>query len=420
MAHVEIECGKRFEGTITINNSLINKIMFRHLFKLIWNKKKQNFLLISEMLVSFLVIFAVFTLLVYYYQNYRKPMGIEYENVWAVNYSNSYKTENTDSLALFYETLRQMVKSMAQVKEMSFTNDNIPFSQSTNGDGITYGNSREQVDVFSVEDSYKNVLNVKLLEGRWFSKQDVAAKENPVIINETLAKKIFGNDEAVGKLVSFDHDQRTKIKVIGVVEDAKVKGDYVKVDPATFVRLDTGSFHWLGNILIKVTPDADAAFEGRLYKTIANYMKDSNIEIEHLVNKRKNKNYFALVPMIVLLIVAGFLIVNVALGLFGVLWYNINKRRGEIGLRRAIGASGKSVSAQLVGESMILATFSLIIGAFFAMQFPLLNVFDLPASVYLAAIGLSVLFIYLLVLICSLYPGRQAAAIYPAVALHEE
>jgi putative ABC transport system permease protein len=69
---------------------------------------------------------------------------------------------------------------------------------------------------------------------------------------------------------------------------------------------------------------------------------------------------------------------------------------------------------------MILATLSLIIGAFFAVQFPLLNVFDLPASVYVIAMLLSMIFIYLLVLVCSLYPGKQAAAIYPAVALHEE
>ena len=124
--------------------------------------------------------------------------------------------------------------------------------------------------------------------------------------------------------------------------------------------------------------------------------------------------------MIILLIVAGFLVVNVALGLFGVLWYNINKRRGEIGLRRAIGATGSAVSAQLVYESMILATLALIIGAFFAVQFPILNVFDLSASIYIIALLLSIVFIYLLVLICSLYPGKQAAAIYPAVALHEE
>jgi putative ABC transport system permease protein len=106
--------------------------------------------------------------------------------------------------------------------------------------------------------------------------------------------------------------------------------------------------------------------------------------------------------------------------LFGVLWYNINNRRGEIGLRRAVGANGALVSGQLVAEALILATFSLFVGSFFAVQFPLLNVFDLPASVYLIALILAILFIYVLVLVCSLYPGKQAAAILPAVALHEE
>jgi putative ABC transport system permease protein len=97
-----------------------------------------------------------------------------------------------------------------------------------------------------------------------------------------------------------------------------------------------------------------------------------------------------------------------------------NKRRGEIGLRRAIGASGRSVSYQLVSEALILATLSLIVGCFFAVQFPLLGVFDLPASVYLIAMLLAVIFIYLLVFGCSLYPGKQAAGIHPAIALHEE
>src|SRR5439155_27004632 len=139
-------------------------------------------------------------------------------------------------------------------------------------------------------------------------------------------------------------------------------------------------------------------FDGRLYITIAGYMNNANIEMEHLTNKRKTINYLYLVPMIVLLIVAGFLIINVALGLFGVLWYNINKRRTEIGLRRAVVASGNSVSAQLVGEALILATLSLTIGSFFAIQFPLLNVFNLPAGVYLTAQGFAIVFIYLLVL----------------------
>jgi putative ABC transport system permease protein len=309
---------------------------------------------------------------------------------------------------------------MPEVKEISFCSENTPFSNNTDGDGIDYNGANVGADIFSVEDGYKNVLNMKILEGRWFEKQDAVAKHSPVLINVSLKERLFGNESPIDKLIAMDYDKKNKVRVIGIVQDAKVKGDYTIVTPAVYKRIDTSSFHWLGNIVIKVTPGADAAFEGRLYKTLANFMKDSNVEVEHLTNKRKNINYFALVPMIILSIVSCFLIINVAMGLFGVLWYNINKRRGEIGLRRAVGATGRSVSSQLVLEALVLTTFALIIGTFFAVQFPLLNVFDLQASVYIIALLLSIIFVYLLVTICALYPGKQAAAIYPAVALHEE
>jgi len=393
--------------------------MIKHLFKLIWNKKKQNFLLMSEMLVSFLVIFAVFTLMVYYYTNYKKPMGFDYENLWVVNYNNTYQTKSTDSLNTFYDNLRQTIKSMSQVKEVSFCSSNVPLSQNQWTGEIHYKNVSTAGDNYIADDNYKNAMNLQLLEGRWFNKADVNAKNRSVIISEALRDKLFGNEEALGKMIGTE-DKKLDLRVIGVIQGVKAKGDYSPAREAIYRRTDTGSYRWLGKMMVKVTPDADAAFEGKLYKTLANYMRDSNIEIEHMVNKRKSTNLFNLVPMIVTLIVACFLVINVALGLFGVLWYNINKRKGEIGLRRAIGASGQSVSSQLVSESLILATLSLIIGTFFAIQFPLLNVFDLKAGIYIVAMILSIIFIYLLVLVCSLYPGKQAAAIYPAVALHEE
>jgi putative ABC transport system permease protein len=359
-------------------------------------------------------------MLVRYYQNYKKPMGFEYKNVWVIGYYNSFIPHNSDSLTLYYETLRQTIKSMPQVKEISFSGENFPFSQNTDMSGINFNKKKiGNINWFTVEDSYKDVLNMQVLEGRWFNKADAVSKNRPIVINSDLKEQLFGHGQAVGKLIG-DYDNKNKLKVVGVVQGVKVKGDYSPAGLAIYNRMDTSSFHSIGKILIKVNPGADAAFEGHLYKTLSNYMKNPGMAIEHLAEKRKSINYFALVPIIVLSIVSCFLIINVALGLFGVLWYNINKRRGEIGLRRAVGASGKSVSGQLVSESMILATLSLIVGSFFAIQFPLLNLFDLPANVYIIALFLSVIFIYLLVLVCSLYPGRQAAAIYPAVALHEE
>ncbi|WP_423148664.1 ABC transporter permease [Rubrolithibacter danxiaensis] len=391
--------------------------MLSHLFKLIWNKKKQNFLLIVEMLVSFAVLFAVFTLVVFYYNNYKKDAGFKYENVWTVSYTVPSGINRNDSVMMSIEALRNIISSMPQVKLLSFSGNNVPFSMNQFNSMLSYKNKQALSDFYLGERSYKDVLDLQLVKGSWYSRDMITSRTKPVVINETLKENLFGNEDPIGKIISSDPE---KFKVVGVVHDFKSKGDYQDAGNGLFRVLDSADYKNQNSILIKVDPDANAAFEAKLYKTLSNFSKNANTEIEHLDKKLVSKNKVTLVPMLILLIVASFLIINVALGLFGVLWYNINKRRGEIGLRRAIGASGNSISKQLVGEALVLATLSLIIGSFFAIQFPLLNVFDLPAHIYITALLLSIAFIYLLVTICALYPGKQAAAIYPAVALHEE
>jgi len=392
--------------------------MLTHLFKLIWNKKKQNFLLMLEMLVSFIVMFAVFSLLVFFYQNYRQPMGFIYDDVWSINLgSHEGEREKNDSAMAVKESTRNILRSIPQVEVMSYSGNNIPFAMSSSNTQVAFKNKKTMANIYTVEDGYMKLLQFNLTEGRWFAEADVAAKNRPVVINTALKEKIFGNESPLGKMLGSDAEG---MKIIGVVNDFKDKGDYEGAEPGLFQRADTSSYKWMSTILVKMHPGSGAAIESNLYKALSASIKNANIEIEHLSKKRVDKNNFILVPMIIFLVVAGFLIINVALGLFGVLWYNINKRRSEIGLRRAVGASASSISKQLVGEALVLSTISLLIGSFFAVQFPLLHVSDLPASVYLVALLLSVIFIYVLVLLCAWYPGKQAAAIYPAVALHEE
>jgi putative ABC transport system permease protein len=281
-------------------------------------------------------------------------------------------------------------------------------------------------NVYNAGEDYLKVLNMKMKSGRWITKADAMSKTRVVVINSQLERELFDGKDAVGKKLGDDFSGPTnelphaeEMQIIGVVEDIKDKGSYQAVESGLYKPIDTGWARWTGTMLLKVRPGTDAAFESKLFKTLSNAI-GTNIEIEHLDKKLSSKNKVMLVPMIIAGVVAGFLIINVALGLFGVLWYNINKRRGEIGLRRAVGATGNSVSKQMVGEVLVLSTISLILGCFFAFQFPLLNMFDLPAGIYLVAIALAIAFIYALVTVCALYPGKQAAAIYPAVALHEE
>lgn len=393
--------------------------MVRHLFKMIWNRKKQNFLMITEIFVSFLVLFAVFTLIVYNVKNYIRPMGFEYENVWAITFQ--LEAGSSDSARTYHDRVRNLLTSMPEVDKLSFSSNNLPFSHSSYSNGLAYGKKKLNSNIYVTENDYDKVLQVKILEGRWYGKEDDGAKYRPIVINETLKKELFGNEPPLGKLVNFDIESEGK-KVIGVVRDFKDKGDFFDADRCFYeqVNKERDGLMGLKCLLVKFKNPQGAAFEAKLHRQLSNLVKGANIEISYLPAMRESKNKMTIIPMIILIVVCSFLVFNVSLGLFGVLWYNINKRKSEIGLRRAVGATAPNISKQFIAEAMVLTTLALLLGCFFAVQFPILNVFDVASGVYLIAILLTILFIYALVLFCAYYPGKQAAKIYPAVALHED
>jgi putative ABC transport system permease protein len=395
--------------------------MIAHLFKLIWNRKKQNFLIMTELLFSFLIMFAVFTLITSYYQSYGEPNGFDPTDVWSVSRTGDETDTNAavsrDSIVLLDRIVRQQIKAMPEVQEISYSNPNTPYANNHSNVTLIYGKIRIISNIFTVEDSYASLLNMKMKSGRWFQQSDDASNYKPAVINVKLKEKFFGKQDGLNRLLTFNE---VNYKIVGVVYNSKNEGDYVAPDYEFYTRADSTFYGTNKPFLIKVRPGTDARFEAQLFKYLSNIIKNSSIEVEHLEKRRIYKNKQLLIPVIILLTVAVFLIINVALGLFGVLWHNINKRRGEIGLRRASGASELDISKQLIGETMVLATLSMIVGAFFAIQFPLMNVFDIAAEIYLVALGLAIIFIYIFVFICALYPALQAAAIYPAVALHEE
>jgi putative ABC transport system permease protein len=169
-----------------------------------------------------------------------------------------------------------------------------------------------------------------------------------------------------------------------------------------------------------VRPGAGAALEKQIGDDIRAINPLWHSSIDYLTEMRIAQLKVRMTPPAILSVVCIFLIINVALGLFGVLWLTINQRRSELGVRRAMGATGAAISWQVLGEILVLTTFGLLLGLLVAMQFPLLGVFDVKAGVYLTAMALAAGGLYLLAAGCALYPSQLAAGILPAVALREE
>ena len=68
--------------------------MIKHLCKLVWNRKRINFLITVEVFLSFIVVFAVVVFAVYYTNNYRQPLGFNYDHVWRVGVNTNVVGED--------------------------------------------------------------------------------------------------------------------------------------------------------------------------------------------------------------------------------------------------------------------------------------------------------------------------------------
>ena len=165
-------------------------------------------------------------------------------------------------------------------------------------------------------------------------------------------------------------------------------------------------------------PGSSPQFEETLTNALSDVARTWQIKVNSLEAIRNSANLQTLIFPIILTVICIFMIINVALGLFGVIWYNTNRRKPEIGLRRALGSSAATIYKQILGESLVLTTMAVFLASLFALQFPLLGLLPFfTTGTYLAGYILSVFMIYLMTSLCALYPGRVAASIEPAEAL---
>jgi putative ABC transport system permease protein len=442
--------------------------MALHLLKLIWNRKRANFLIVTEILLSFLVLAGVTTVAVHYWRNYQSPLGFSYERIWdvvvrvprGIDSTPEVERERLARFARLVDAVAQMpeVESVSHLQLPTFRN------WQWNSDITLPDKRRVEFNGNRGGDELATTLSMPVVDGRWFSREDSGQNWDAVVLNASMAREVFGTEQASGKMMPRgdgpgrpgDGPPQRPQRVVGVIQDFRQFGEYSTPANYMFVRNDivaaaeapapaAGSTEAaaaaaeaakpgaardpnrvhaeLPNaIVIRVRPGVTAAFEEQLVKTLQAMAPDwsfgmkptEDVRTEYLRN-----NY--LTPLAIMGMVAGFLLLMVALGLSGVMWQNVTQRIRELGLRRAKGADRARIKRQIFMEIALMTCIAILLGAALLAQVPMLGwLGPVPPGLYATSLVLAGGLLFLLTSFCGWYPSLLATRIPPAEALRYE
>lgn len=392
--------------------------MIKHIFTLIWNKKGSNVLILLEILLAFIVLFAVLSFVFYNTDRLSDSLGFETENMKYIRFGDLENfNDSTRTLAL--DELKRSLEDLDLVDQVAYGHEVGPFG----GSNWCHGNDDLGYDIqacYSVVDrDFVSTNGMKIVAGRDFQEDDENATYQLLIGNKTFMEESFGERDMIDSIISF---QGHETKIVGVVEEYKYNGEFEKSSGRVLLlaSAEFNGFIDFTNAYLKLDPSADVAYEERISKIVQSTLKTTSFSIQDAPLLRKRANLESWIPIVALLSVCLFLCVNVALGLFGVLSYSISRRKTEVGLRRAIGAHAGSIIQQFTLEIVLLASFALIFGILLAVQIPLFDIMDVADDVFYRGILYATGIILAVVVICALYPSIQASRIHPATALHED
>jgi putative ABC transport system permease protein len=400
--------------------------LIRHLLKLVWNRKRASALLILEIFFSFLVVFTVATLGLYFWDSYRRPLGFAYEEVWNVfidvqqDSDDEWLPEQSKTFALLLQEVRALPEVEAAAGALL-----VPYES---GDAETIRGFRGRplaADFNEVTQGFDQVMGLRIVAGRWFQPGDEALGWTPVVVDHDLARDGFGSEDPVGQVL-FPGDPKEgtpDTRIIGVVSDFRKSGELSGTGNYMFELKPVGDARVRPprRLLVKIRPGTPAAFEEVLAGRLQRVAPQWSFEIKPLEQMRESSFRLRLAPLVAGGVVAAFLLMMVALGLIGVLWQNLLQRTREFGLRRATGASGSEVRRQIFMEQLFLTGLGLLLGTLLVVQLPILDLAGfLSPEVFTAGLLTTLAAMLLLTLACAFYPSRMTSRIPPAEALRYE
>jgi predicted permease len=275
-----------------------------------------------------------------------------------------------------------------------------------------------RADIRMATPGYFEAMKIPLVRGRFIDERDLPGAPGAMVINETMARRYFGGEDPIGRVVQNPHG---KAEVVGITADVKHYG----LDRAPRAELFMPAWQQPlnGMALVVRTVSDPAPFADSVRRAIQAVDAEQPIfDTSTMADVVARSVFLPRISMLLLIAFAGCALLLAAVGIYGVVSYSVAERTREIGVRMALGADAPAMLALVLRRSMTLVLVGTMTGLAAAavvtrvMATQLYEVSPLDplvlatVSSVLAAIGF----------LASVVPARRATRVDPLVALRSE
>jgi predicted permease len=382
--------------------------------------RMRSVLVITEVALACVLLVGAGLLLRSFLRVLDVDLGFEPSRAAAISVDYDAGGNAAKQAAIWQEVVRRA--SMLPGVEAAGISDNLPMSRNRGWSIAAKGQEKPRdsdfigVFVYIVSPGYLKSMGMRMMKGRDISWEDLANNEKVVIINETVAKKLWPGQDPIGRIATTGG---ADVRVIGVIADVRESSAEDNGGSQMYLPANK-NFGPEGSYLVVRSKLPPATLGTSVMRTLqemnpgqpATEFMPVQALVDHAVSPRK---FFVLLVSIF----AGLGLFLASLGIYGVISYSVTRQTQEIGIRMALGATRSNVQLGVIGKTLRLAAIGITVGAVasFLLARTIASLLYGTEPTDPATFAGMVVLLGLVALVAGYLPARRASKIDPMIAL---